>query len=208
MTPEDISLIVPLLLRYGLAAAVALAIAGGIVSLLLKYFLPGYLGEKGKNLATKEDIAGVTDEIERVRSQYALLLEELKAWHQLRLAAVDRRMHAHQEAFAHWRKLVRAMHSDRVEPVVMECQAWWENNCLYLEKNVREKFFLACSAAHGHASLLKAQADDQELRDNWQSIVGAGQLILEAVQLPGLSAAERKELDGLQTGNARPPATP
>jgi len=46
-----------------------------IVGLLLKNYLPPYLTEKGKNLATKEDIEEITNKIERVRSDYASEIE-------------------------------------------------------------------------------------------------------------------------------------
>jgi hypothetical protein len=51
-------------------------IVGG---LLLRNYLSTYFQEKGKNLATKEDIGVITDEVERVRSQYVSDLERLKA---------------------------------------------------------------------------------------------------------------------------------
>ena len=41
-----------------------------ISSLLLNKFLPAYFSEKGKNLATKEDISQITDKIESVKSIY------------------------------------------------------------------------------------------------------------------------------------------
>lgn len=53
--------------RYGFEAV----IAGFVVFLLIKYFLPGYLSEKGKNIATKEDISEITDKIESVKAQYS-----------------------------------------------------------------------------------------------------------------------------------------
>ncbi len=45
---------------------VTLLAVGGVV-LLMKYFLPSYLDEKGKNIATKEDIAEITEKVERVK---------------------------------------------------------------------------------------------------------------------------------------------
>ena len=42
-----------------------------IISLLLNKFLPGYLSEKGKNLATKEDISKKKKKIESVKSIYS-----------------------------------------------------------------------------------------------------------------------------------------
>ena len=49
-----------------------------VVGFLLRNYLPTYFQEKGKNLATKEDIEEITDKIERIRSQYALDQEKLK----------------------------------------------------------------------------------------------------------------------------------
>ena len=74
-------------------------------------YLPSYLSEKGKNLATKEDIAEITREVERVKSESRErlegILEHLRYRNQLRLAALDRRLQAHQEAYALLGKLTR-----------------------------------------------------------------------------------------------------
>jgi hypothetical protein len=66
---ETISFVVNLLT---LAAVV-------IIGLLLKNYLPSYLTEKGKNLATKEDIEQITSKIERIKAQYVSEIENLKA---------------------------------------------------------------------------------------------------------------------------------
>lgn len=47
--------------------------------LLLRQYLPGYAKEKGQNLATKEDVAEITEKVESVKSGYAESLEALKA---------------------------------------------------------------------------------------------------------------------------------
>lgn len=199
MSPEELQSLLSLLARYGFEAL----IAGAVVFLLLKFFLPGYLSEKGKNLATKEDIAKITDEIERVKSQYAVLLEELKAKHQLRLAAIDRRLEAHQEAFTLWRELLAHTHTEEVGKAVIKCQDWWEKNCLYLEPNVREAFSDAYSAAHTHNALLQGRSNVELVKENWERITKAGQIILEAAQLPGLTTVEKKELADMEkTKNA------
>jgi hypothetical protein len=46
--------------------------------LLLKNYLPTYFQEKGKNLATKEDIKDITDKVEAVKAEYARQLEQFK----------------------------------------------------------------------------------------------------------------------------------
>jgi len=50
-----------------------------IVGLLIKIYLPRYIGEKAKNLATKEDIADITGKIEQVKAEYAKQLELYKS---------------------------------------------------------------------------------------------------------------------------------
>ena len=101
--------------------AAILLVATGVALLLWRSFFPSYLSEKGKNLATKEDIAEITKQVEGAKEIYstrlkelehqnALVLEQLKAQQQLRLAAVERRLAAHQEAFTLWRRLVNAAH--------------------------------------------------------------------------------------------------
>lgn len=46
-----------------------------IILWLGKFYIPGYMSEKGKNLATKDDIAEITQKIEHVKSEYAKALE-------------------------------------------------------------------------------------------------------------------------------------
>lgn len=188
---KDIQEIGQFLIGYGFEGL----IAGLVVFFLLKFFLPGYLSEKGKNLATREDIASITDEIERVRAQYSIVLEELKNKNQLRLAAIDRRLEAHQEAFVLWRKLISYAHTDEIGKVVLECQDWWEKNCLYLEPAVRESFSDSYSAAHTHNVLLQNRNDSERVQENWNRIIKSGDIILQAAQLPALTALEKEIID-------------
>lgn len=67
-----------------------LALVGiGALGLLLYRYLPAYAGQKGKNLATKEDIAEITRRIEGVKSDYAHELEGVRA-------AIGSRLGIHQ----------------------------------------------------------------------------------------------------------------
>lgn len=50
-----------------------------VIGLFAKKYLPSYLQQKGRNLATKEDIKEITDKIESVKTQYTKSIEELKA---------------------------------------------------------------------------------------------------------------------------------
>jgi len=53
-------------------------VAFGIVALILSKGLPSYLSKKGENIATKEDIGGITNSIEQIRLQYSTKLEEIR----------------------------------------------------------------------------------------------------------------------------------
>lgn len=54
-------------------------LAGLIAGLIISRFVPSYFGAKGKNLATKEDIEGITRQIESVKHSYATQLEITRA---------------------------------------------------------------------------------------------------------------------------------
>ncbi len=49
-----------------------------------------FLSQKGKNLATQEDIERITDKVESVKSGYAEVLEEVKRNNQIKIAAIER----------------------------------------------------------------------------------------------------------------------
>src|SRR5689334_15919765 len=69
-----------------------------------------------------------------------MMLEGTKE-QQLRLAALDKRLQAHQEAFTLWQRLIFAdRRNDEFSKVVTECQDWWQSNCLYLTSEARSAF--------------------------------------------------------------------
>lgn len=165
-----------------------------IVFFFIKSYIPAYLSKKADNLATREDIAGITEEVERVRNQYSILLEELKAKHQLRLAALDRRLQAHQESFSLWRELYAKSRTPEQGDAVLKCQKWWEENCLYLEPKVREAFVASYSAVSCHEGLLQANADVEVLKSNWREVMQFPNILFESIQLPPLTTIETKSL--------------
>ncbi len=184
------TLISPLLIIVGLIAVV-----------FGRKFFPSYLGEKGKNLATKEDIAEITRKVEGVRHEYNALVEELKARHQLRMASLDRRLQAHQEAFTHWRRL----RSNDPDDAILACQTWWEKNCLYLEPNVRQAFVVAYTNEHNRSQFVKIGADSKLISDAWDKVMEFPNILFEAIKLPPLSETESKALGHDQTRSEAPP---
>lgn len=64
-----------------------LTLAGVVVITLIgKNYFANYVSEKAKNLATKEDITDITNQIENVKSDYALSLERAKTEFQIKSA--------------------------------------------------------------------------------------------------------------------------
>ncbi len=164
-------------------------IAGIIIGFILKSFLPGYFGEKGTNLATKEDIEEITGKIESVKHDFSTALEQRKHEHTLSLAAIDARLKAHQEAYVLWWKLYRVIYNEiEVSKAVYECQEWWVHNNLYLGRKVREAFYRAYMVAGTHKSLTQVRPATPEsieqIRSNWEIIDKAGVEIENAVDLP------------------------
>ena len=188
MTQSELQAVINLVGTFGLGAIVAAV----VVLLVIKHYFPAYLAEKGKNLATKEDIASITREVERVRHEYGALLEELKARHQLRTASLDRRLQAHQEAFTQWRALVAG--PTESGNAVVACQAWWEKNCLYLEPKVRQAFVEAYMNAHLRAEFVRARAESKFITEAWDKVMAFPNVLFESVQLPPLTPTESEAL--------------
>lgn len=175
--------------------SLGLFLFGFVLAYILNSFLPAYFGEKGKNLATREDIGELTRKVEEVRSDYAMIVERFRATSQLRLAALDKRLQAHQEAFELWRRLVPAAHRDDIGDVVRECERWWNANCLYLSAEAREAFSDAYFYAMNHRSHLQIRGNSAELEANWKKITGAGDVIVRSVDLPPIAGGETKSVN-------------
>ncbi len=149
-------------------------------------FFGTYLAEKAKNTATREDVTEITRRIESVRVEYTEKVESMKGSYQLRVAALDRRLEIHQQAFARWRGLVAAMHTTTLGTVARECDDWWGNHCLYLSSEARDAFIKAVNAATHHDILLKPPRPIDKIEANWKKIIAAGDAIMKGADLPPL----------------------
>lgn len=102
-----------------------------------------------------------------------------------RLSAIEKRLQAHQEAFALWRKLLSHIHDEEeIASVVSECQTWWDNNCLYLEEKARKAFRTSYMCALDHKDFLKDRSNLALVKKNWVDIEAAGNALAKAVALP------------------------
>ncbi len=170
-------------------------IVGVVAGLVLKDYLPAYARKKGENLATKEDISEITRKVESIRSDYGLLLEEVRGRNQLRLGALEKRLEVHQQAFTLWKKLHGSVFRPEAMDVVMECQEFWNKNCLYLSPEVREAFLLAYNYAANHKELVDSyrgrfSEGKALIEENWKFISAPSELIFRAVNLPPLTDRE------------------
>jgi hypothetical protein len=166
-----------------------------LLSIIIIYlYAPAYIRKKGENLATKEDIAEITDKVEGVKHQYELIREQFKSRSQLRLAAIDQRLETHQKAYSLWRKLLSRVHDkEMIGEIVYECQQWWSENCLYLEPEPRRAFKVALDAASIHNEL-KEDKNVTLIERNWSVITQAGEAIVKAVKLPPIGDLESEDI--------------
>lgn len=88
-------------------------------------------------------------------------------------------------------------HTERISEVVVECQKWWNGNCLYLSAGARGAFHVAMQSALGHKDILALrvpQRDANFVMQNWHRIVAAGDAIVRGVDLPSLGEEEFKSI--------------
>ena len=95
MSIEEIEKIITIVGSFGVGAI----LGSGILFYFIKSYIPAYLSEKGKNLATKEDVGAITEEVEAVKSGYAEILEEVKVTNQLKISAVEREQNIKKEVY-------------------------------------------------------------------------------------------------------------
>lgn len=171
-------------------------------------YLGTYLRKKAENKALHEDLEKITDKVEGIKSLYAkemenishqnrLIIDQSSRRHQLRLAALEKRLDAHQQAYTLWRKLVGVVHKEeQVNSVVMECQDWWNKHCLYLEADARKAFVHAYLTAGDHHLLIKAHAQADDVKSSWAIIMLPGKLLVEGVELPTIAEDEAQQEKG------------
>jgi hypothetical protein len=176
MDIEDLKTMLTYLCTFGV---------GAVFGIFLTFF-----HEKAKNFAIMQDIGRITEQIENVKQQNNLVLEEVRGRHQLRLAALDRRLKAHQEAFMLWRRLLLHIQDTKntdIEKAVTDCQNWWDENCIYLNPEARKAFKTAYHIAYDYKRLLSNPGLHATLiADYGKQIYDAGDAIVKGAELPPL----------------------
>jgi hypothetical protein len=177
MDIEDLKTMLTYLLTLGIGA-----VAGFFVT---------FFHEKAKNIAIMQDIGKITEQIESVKYQNNLLLEEVRGRHQLRLAALDRRLQAYQEAYTNWVSLMINLENEEFGRVFKECREWWGENCIYLSQEPRNAFIRAVNRAAMLKELKKYPSKNSDLiKENYELIYAVGEAIERAAELPPLGKEE------------------
>jgi SAM-dependent MidA family methyltransferase len=170
--------------------AILAAVTGNVVALAAIGFLGKSLIENAlvKNAKRFEhDLKAAAD------SAIVHLSSELQGRQQLRMAAVETRLQAHQEAFTMWRRLVDNDQANGA-PMVIQCQKWWDEHCVYLEPQVRQAFVVAYSSEHLRAQLVSARAPSEEIIEVFDKVMEFPNILFKAVALPPLSQAEAEAI--------------
>jgi hypothetical protein len=127
-----------------------------IIVILLLFFIP-YIKKKGEGLASKQDIAKITNEVEKVRIGYSLLLEEVKAQNQFRLSIFPEQIKKYQEAFTLSIKLLHSIYDPTELPkAIKNCQDWFNENLVYLDEEAQKVFKDAYLSANMHPTFLRS----------------------------------------------------
>lgn len=183
MTPEEIQA-----MAKGLAEGQALwyllsAIIGGAIT-----GSGAYLAEKGKNRATKEDIGEITDKVEQVRKKFSDDLEDLKAHHQLRMVAAERRLQAHQDAYVWYTKVVEKIQFDEESwsSVYYPAINWYTHNKIFLGPKTRFAFFTSISGCARYRELRKSATCEELNRIKTHEIQAIFPVLFEEVALPSI----------------------
>lgn len=110
--------------------------------------------------------------------------------HQLRMAALEKRLATHQEAYTLWNELLWNIHKkDEVNTIAVKCQDWWYKNCLYLDPKTRKAFKEIIYTASEFSSA-NAKTKEKEFNE----ILKVGHLIAEGVKLPSIGKLENKKI--------------
>jgi hypothetical protein len=87
-----------------------------------------------------------------------------------RLAALDKRLETHQEAYALARKMIQTLHSNSEEKheIIRKVEEFWNRQCLFLTNETRLSFrnaFSDYSIYHIYMDRLKAEKNEESKKD-------------------------------------------
>jgi len=119
------------------------------------------------------------------------------------MAALEKRLEVHQQAYTLWLQLRRSVHNrNKNTDMVIKCQDWWKKNCLYLDMESRKAFMSSIHAVTLHSVLTGGQATQDKVNENWRYINECGEILIRSVGLPSFGENELKEIDEIDESRA------
>ncbi len=112
------------------------------------------------------------------------------------LAALDRRLDAHQEAYRLHQEMIDAYENTaKINEVVSRARIWYNEHCLFLDENSREQFRICLNCANLHSTIMgivpRSPENSEKNMANKLKIYALGEALQKGVGLPALpSAAE------------------
>lgn len=141
------------------------------------------------------------------RSQHSL--EKMKQHHQLSMAAIDKRLEAHQGAYSKWWKLANHIFDANLGEMSRDCEKFIVNNCIYLGSDLSTKFKRAINAADLHKILVdrwkttQTEENAEKVEQNFEKIQSFGDEIQKAVNLPPITVSFDRKLNAFgKTSNS------
>ncbi|MEN6082910.1 hypothetical protein [Chromobacterium piscinae] len=121
-------------------------------------------------------------------------IENHKTKNQLRSAAIEKRLIAHQECYTRWSAMLRTLETDNFRPALDSCLEWWYSNCLFLEPKARAAFSDAISSSQLIA-FNRRSLSESEFNNACRKLMNAGALISAAIDLPPITEVFKKYVD-------------
>lgn len=84
--------------------------------------------------------------------------------------------------------------SNEFTQLILDCQDWWNNNCIYLSANARAAFKKAYLAAEYLSLPISMQAGPEAAKRDVNDLNRAGEVILQGVYLPSIGEDEAERL--------------
>ena len=122
------------------------------------------------------------------------VISKRQLMNQLKLAVLEKRLSAHQNAFGRIARLRSDVYKENTEfkNIINNNWEWWYDNCLYLDKKCRESLPRACNAATSWYTLSKTVPNDtKNLMRLWGIVEKAVEDIERAIGLPPVALQEK-----------------
>lgn len=120
-----------------------------VILLIIHFFWPSFLKEKGKNLATKQDISEITDKIENVKSEYSKSLVRFNYFHRKQALVIEKiyqylvdAVDTMYDLTVPFRWADGRSNQERAEDAnksVFELRSYYKKHRIYLNKDIKEK---------------------------------------------------------------------